>query len=141
MTVPLTGVTDVQMITMKLSGVTDSSNNVLPDTLVSANMLIGDVNGDKTVNSVDVSLTRSQVGMPVTTLTSGMTSGSVAQSTRQTSGKLEEQTVIASPSCAGTGLCPELGGALVKTKEWCDDRGSLKRLTQRFSGGPRGRKR
>ena len=66
MTVPLTGVTDVQMITVKLSGVTDSSNNVLPDTLVSANMLIGDVNGDKTVNSVDVSLTRGQVGMPVT---------------------------------------------------------------------------
>jgi hypothetical protein len=29
-------------------------------------MLIGDVNGDKTVNSVDVSLTRSQLGMPVT---------------------------------------------------------------------------
>ena len=66
MTVPLTGVTDVQMITVKLSGVTDSSNNILPDTLVSANMLIGDVNGNKTVNSVDVSLTRSQLGMPVT---------------------------------------------------------------------------
>jgi photosystem II stability/assembly factor-like uncharacterized protein len=66
MTVPLTGVTDVQMITVKLAGVTDASNNVLPDTLVSANMLIGDVNGDKTVNNVDVSLTRSQVGMPVT---------------------------------------------------------------------------
>ena len=29
-------------------------------------MLIGDVNGDKTVNSVDVSLNRSQLGMPVT---------------------------------------------------------------------------
>ena len=66
MTLPLTGVTDVQMITVKLSGITDSSNNVLPDTLVSANMLIGDANGDKTVNSVDVSLTRSQLGMPVT---------------------------------------------------------------------------
>jgi hypothetical protein len=29
-------------------------------------MLIGDVNGDKTVNGTDVSLTRGQVGMPVT---------------------------------------------------------------------------
>ena len=28
MTLPLTGVTDVQMITVKLSGVTDSSKNV-----------------------------------------------------------------------------------------------------------------
>ena len=39
MAVPLSGVIDVQMIAVKLSGVTDSSNNLLPDTLVSANML------------------------------------------------------------------------------------------------------
>jgi hypothetical protein len=63
MTVPLSGVTDVQKIAVKLTGVT--SSNVLPDTTVSTNMLIGDVNGDKTVNRTDVTITRGQVGMPV----------------------------------------------------------------------------
>jgi photosystem II stability/assembly factor-like uncharacterized protein len=67
MTVPLTGVTDVQTVTVTLSGVTDVSSQVLPNTPVSANMLIGDVNGDKTVNSTDVTLTRGQIGMAVTT--------------------------------------------------------------------------
>jgi photosystem II stability/assembly factor-like uncharacterized protein len=66
MTVPLTGVTDVQTLTITLTNVTDASSQVLPATSVSANMLIGDVNGDKTVNGTDVSLTRGQVGMPVT---------------------------------------------------------------------------
>ena len=32
---------------------------------VSANLLIGDVNGDKTVDRTDVTLTRGQVGVPV----------------------------------------------------------------------------
>jgi hypothetical protein len=39
---------------------------VLPDTALSANMLIGDTNGDKTVNNSDVRQTRGQVGLPVT---------------------------------------------------------------------------
>jgi hypothetical protein len=40
-------------------------NQVLPDTAVSANVLIGDTIGDKTVNNPDVTQTRGQVGMPV----------------------------------------------------------------------------
>jgi photosystem II stability/assembly factor-like uncharacterized protein len=67
MTVPLSGVTDVQTITVTLNGVTDVSGQVLPATPVSAKMLIGDVNGDSTVNKTDVTLTKGQVGMPVTT--------------------------------------------------------------------------
>ena len=67
MTVPLSGVTDVQTITVTLSGVTDVSGQVLPDTPVSASMLIGDVNGDKTVNTTDVTVTKGQVGQAVTT--------------------------------------------------------------------------
>ena len=66
MTVPLSGVTDVQTITVTLNGVTDTSSQVLPPTPVSANMLIGDVNGDKTVNTTDVTLTKGQIGVPVT---------------------------------------------------------------------------
>jgi hypothetical protein len=66
MTVPLSRVTDVQTITVTLNGVTDASSQVLPPTAVSANILIGDVNGDKTVNTTDVTLTKGQIGMPVT---------------------------------------------------------------------------
>jgi photosystem II stability/assembly factor-like uncharacterized protein len=65
MTVPFSGVTDVQKVTVKLTGVTDSAGHVLPETTVSANMLIGDVNSDKIVNRTDVTLTRGQVGVPV----------------------------------------------------------------------------
>ena len=66
MTVPLSGATDVQTITVTLNGVTDTSSQVLPPTPVSASILIGDVNGDRTVNTTDVALTRGQIGMPVT---------------------------------------------------------------------------
>jgi uncharacterized delta-60 repeat protein len=68
MTVNLTGVTDVQKITVTLTDVTSSSSQVLPDTPVSINILIGDANADKTVNNFDVRLTREQIGMPVTSL-------------------------------------------------------------------------
>ena len=60
MTVNLTGVTDVQKITVTLSNVTDSSAQVLPDTAVSMNMLIGDTNGNKTVSASDVAQTKGQ---------------------------------------------------------------------------------
>ena len=67
MTVNLAGVTDVQKITVTLSDVTSSTAQVLPDTPVSANMLIGDTTADKTVSNSDVAQTRGQVGVPVTT--------------------------------------------------------------------------
>ena len=66
MTVNLTGVTDVQKITITLSDVTSSTSQVLPDTSVSANMLIGDTTGNKTVDNSDVTQTRGQVGVAVT---------------------------------------------------------------------------
>lgn len=66
MTVNLTGVTDVQKITVTLTAVTSSSGQVLPETALSVNMLTGDVTGDKTVDNSDATLTRGQIGMPVT---------------------------------------------------------------------------
>ena len=66
MTVTLTKVMDVQKITVLLSGVTNSTAQVLPDTSVSMNVLTGDTNADKTVDTTDVDLTKGQVGMPVT---------------------------------------------------------------------------
>jgi hypothetical protein len=66
MTVNLTGVTDVQRITVTLSNVTDTSAQVLPDTAVSVNMLIGDTNGNKAVSASDVAQTKAQSGATVT---------------------------------------------------------------------------
>jgi hypothetical protein len=66
MTVNLSGVVDVQKITVTLSGVTDTSAQVLPDTPVSMNMLIGDTTGNKTVNAGDVAQTKGQSGVAVT---------------------------------------------------------------------------
>ena len=62
MTVNLTGVTDVQRIAVTLSGVTDTSGQMLPVTPVSANMLLGDANGDRIVDSGDILPTRSRAG-------------------------------------------------------------------------------
>jgi hypothetical protein len=66
MTVNLTGVADVQKLTVTLSNVTDSFSQVLPDTAVSVNMLIGDTTGNKTVNAGDVAQTKGQSGTTVT---------------------------------------------------------------------------
>ena len=66
MTVNLTGVSDVQQITVTLSNVTDCFGSVLPNTMVSAGMLIGDTTGNRTVNSSDIAQVKAQSGSPVT---------------------------------------------------------------------------
>ena len=66
MTVNVTGVTDVQKLTVTLTNVTDTFSQVLPDTAISMNMLIGDTNGNKSVNSADIAQTKGQSGLPVT---------------------------------------------------------------------------
>jgi hypothetical protein len=66
MIVNLTGVADVQKITVTLSGVTDSFGQMLPDTAVSMNVLAGDTNGNKTVNATDIGQTKAQSGVAVT---------------------------------------------------------------------------
>jgi hypothetical protein len=67
MTVNLTGVSDVQQITVTLSNVTDCFGSVLPDTAVTAAMLIGDTTANRTVNASDVAQVKGQAGVPVTT--------------------------------------------------------------------------
>jgi hypothetical protein len=66
MTVNLTGVTDVQKITVALSNVTDSFGQVLPDAAVSMNLLVGDINSSKVVNTSDIGAVKAQSGLPVT---------------------------------------------------------------------------
>ena len=63
-TVNLTGVTDVQRITVTLHNVNDGTTT--GDVPVSMGVLVGDVNGNAGVNSTDVALTKSQVGQTVT---------------------------------------------------------------------------
>ena len=65
-TVNLTGVADAQKITVTLSNVTDEFGQLLPNTAVSMNMLIGDTTGNKTVNATDVSQTKGQSGAALT---------------------------------------------------------------------------
>jgi N-acetylneuraminic acid mutarotase len=63
-TVNLTGVANVQRITVTLFDLNDGTNT--GDVPVSMGVLVGDVNGNAVVNASDVSLTKSQVGQPVT---------------------------------------------------------------------------
>jgi plastocyanin len=62
-TVNLTGVTNVQTITVTLFNVNDGMH--FGNVPVSMGVLVGDVNGNATVNSSDVALTKSQVGQAV----------------------------------------------------------------------------
>ena len=62
-TVNLTGVTNVQTITVTLFNVNDGTH--MGNVPVSMGVLVGDVNGNAVVNASDVSLTKSQVGQAV----------------------------------------------------------------------------
>ena len=62
MTVNLTGVSDQQQITVTASNVMDTFGQTLPDTPVSAVILAGDTNGNRTVNAADVAQTKAQQG-------------------------------------------------------------------------------
>lgn len=63
LTINLTGVSSVQVITVKLSGVSDGT--ATGDLDVQMGMLIGDSNGDGSVNSGDIGLTKSKSGQAI----------------------------------------------------------------------------
>jgi len=62
-TVNLTGVTDIQRITVTLNSVSDGTNT--GDIPISMGVLVADVNGNGVVNAADVALTKSKVGQSV----------------------------------------------------------------------------
>jgi subtilisin family serine protease len=68
MTVNLTGVSDAQTITIALTGVGDGSR-FLPSTTLSLGLLVGDANGDRTVNAGDATQTKTRSGGPLTAAT------------------------------------------------------------------------
>ena len=59
-TIPLTNITDVQRIQVRLNGVNGAANFIIP-----MGVLIGDANATTAVNASDVALTKSQVGQNV----------------------------------------------------------------------------
>jgi sugar lactone lactonase YvrE len=65
-TINLTGVADAQNVSIVLRKATDNFGQTYPDQTVSMNILVGDVNGNKTVNSSDVSQVKMQSGLAIT---------------------------------------------------------------------------
>ena len=63
--VNLSGVTNAQVITVSLTNVHDSAGNNSSSVPISMGVLIGDTNGNRSVNSSDVSLTKLKSGQPV----------------------------------------------------------------------------
>ena len=64
-TVPLTNISNVQMISVTLFGVNDGTN--IGDVAIPMGVLVGDVNGNRLVNSTDTSQVQAQSGKPLTT--------------------------------------------------------------------------
>src|SRR5437588_6345794 len=95
-TVNLTGVTNVQRITVTLHNVNDGTTT--GDVPVSMGVLIGDVNGNAVVNASDVSLTKSQVGQTV--------SGSNFREDVNANGTISATDVTLVKSEVGTALPP-----------------------------------
>lgn len=66
MIVPLSGVTNAQVLTLKVSGVTDTDGNVLAGPLsVNVGFLKGDTTANRTTNASDISQTKSHSGDPL----------------------------------------------------------------------------
>jgi hypothetical protein len=103
MTVNVTGVTNLQWLTITLQGVTDNMNQVLPNTQVVIGLLRGDVSGSATggngvVNASDVSTVSGQ---------SGKVAGATNfQDDLNVSGLINASDVSLARGGSGTGLPP-----------------------------------
>ena len=96
MTVGLTNVANAQQIAVQLHDVMSSSSQTLADTTVLMDVLIGDTNGDTIVSQPDVSLTKSQAGM-------ALTSGNFREDVN-VDGAINQADVSLTKSKSGTGL-------------------------------------
>ena len=65
MIVSLTGVTDVQVITLTVNNVTSTGGGTLTSASIDMGMIIGDTTGEGSVNSSDVSQTKARSGSTV----------------------------------------------------------------------------
>ena len=64
--VNLTGVTNVQQLTVTLNNVQDSAGHFSGSVPGTMKVLVGDTNGNSSVNSTDIAQTKAQLGLPVT---------------------------------------------------------------------------
>ncbi|HWX16974.1 MAG TPA: plastocyanin/azurin family copper-binding protein [Chthoniobacterales bacterium] len=95
-TANLTGVTNVQRITVTLMNVNDGTH--MGNVPVSMGVLVGDVNGNAAVSAADVALTKSQVGATV--------SGSNFREDVNANGVINSVDVAQVKSTVGTALPP-----------------------------------
>ncbi|MDQ6654970.1 MAG: dockerin type I repeat-containing protein, partial [Verrucomicrobiota bacterium] len=98
MTVNLTGIADVQQTSVSISGVTDSFGQAMPDTAVNIGFLVGDTNGDGSVNSSDALQTRGRSG--------AATDASNYRSDVNTDGFINTADVLVVRSRSGTSIAP-----------------------------------
>jgi subtilisin family serine protease len=66
MTINLTGVADVQRLTVSINGVTGNAGQTMASTAVTMKVLAGDTNGSGDVSSSDIGQVKSQTSNPVT---------------------------------------------------------------------------
>jgi hypothetical protein len=65
-TVPLTNISNAQVINVRIFGVTGATNTPATDFDIPMGFLIGDSNQNRTVNAADIALCKSQLGQTVT---------------------------------------------------------------------------
>jgi N-acetylneuraminic acid mutarotase len=90
-TIPLTNIANAQTINVTLNNVNGSTNVTIP-----MRVLIGDVNGNGTVNASDVALTKSRIGQPV--------NPTIFRSDVNANGSINATDVSLVKSLVGTGL-------------------------------------
>ena len=66
MTINLTGVADVQRLTVAVNGVTGTAGQTMPSASISLRVLAGDANGSGDVGASDIAMVKSQASQPVT---------------------------------------------------------------------------
>jgi hypothetical protein len=64
--IPLTNVTDQQVITVKLNGVSSAADEPATDFTIPMGRLVGDTNGNRAVNASDITQTKGRIGQTVT---------------------------------------------------------------------------
>lgn len=66
-TIPLTNVADQQTINVTLNGVNSAADSITANVVIPMSRLLGDTNGNRSVNASDVSQTKGRTGQAVTT--------------------------------------------------------------------------
>jgi hypothetical protein len=94
--VNLTGVSNAQTITVSLTTVNDSAGNASGGVSVAMNVLLADTNGDGSVNSADISQTKSQSG-------AGLTNSNFREDVNA-DGSINSADISLAKSKSGTGL-------------------------------------